>query len=49
MGYSPWGHKELDTTEHLHQAIWLPGRYWVMPEITFGFAVTWRGALLAGT
>ena len=46
---SPWGHKELDTTEHLHQAIWLPGRYWVMPEITFGFAVTWRGALLAGT
>ena len=48
-GYSPWGHKELDTTEHLHQAIWLPGRYWVMSEITFGFAVTWRGALLAGT
>ena len=18
MGYGPWGHKELDTTEHLH-------------------------------
>ena len=18
MGYSPWGHKELDTTEHMH-------------------------------
>ena len=49
MGYSPWGHKELDTTYHLHQATWLPGRHLVMSEVTFGFAVSWRGALLAGT
>ena len=26
MGYSPWGYKESDTTEHAHSHRWLSGK-----------------------
>ena len=30
-GYSPWGHKELDTTErlHFHIHIWVASTFWL--------------------
>ena len=27
MGYGPWGHKELDTTERLHLPLYISGPY----------------------
>ena len=27
-GYSPWGHRELDTTEHVDPSLALNGRLW---------------------
>ena len=38
VGYSPWGHKELDTTEWLHFLL-----YWLMPKpLTVWVTTNWK-------
>ena len=32
MGYSPEGHKELDTTEHIHTARYDKKLFWNIPK-----------------
>ena len=44
MGYSPWDHKELDTTEQINfpQSIWLPLSYMNILK-RFRKTTEWKG------
>ena len=37
MGYSPWGHKELDMTEQLTLSLFLPPKIKLLIRILFFF------------